>query len=161
MSNTPRTDAKYLLFKPEYGFAQYDSDDGKIRYTQYVESAHEASKEDWSEVAWFDLPAHTFIPATIYVNRLETSLAEKERVLDSATNIISFALDKDYYEKYQKFCAELEMVKSNLTQLQAVARVMYQELFNLHQESECESQCAAILAITTYTNLPDEVKGVE
>jgi hypothetical protein len=86
--------AKYILFKPEYGFAQYDPDCGKICYTQQVEAAHEAEKSDWSDVVT-DLEAHTFLPAQIYVSQIERHLAKSVEVMKDALDKIETNLD-DY-----------------------------------------------------------------
>lgn len=56
-----------------------------------------------------------------YVDVVDASFAAKlERERDEARTITGFALDKDYYEKYQKFCAELEIAKTERDQLRKV-----------------------------------------
>ena len=44
-------------------------------------------------------------------------VAKLEHERDEARNITSFALDKDYYTKYQNLCAELEVTKTERDQL--------------------------------------------
>jgi hypothetical protein len=82
-------DAKYLCFRPEYGFAQYNSDSGSICYTQIVSAAHEATKDDWSDVIGLDLTWHTFIPAEIWVSKLERTIETLKLISSELSEALS------------------------------------------------------------------------
>lgn len=93
--------------------------------------------------------------------QLETSLVEKERELKMET-----ACKAEIYSR-------ANIIESNLTQLQAVVRELAKQIpiedYNhpwLNEDMNtkihrCNSWEKMKSALTAYTNLPDEVKGVE
>jgi gamma-glutamyl:cysteine ligase YbdK (ATP-grasp superfamily) len=83
---------KYLCFRSEYGFAQYDENDDSIHHTQDLQSAHEATKEDWSDVIGPDLIHYQFTPANIYCERLKAALEATQQLQQ---RIVQLVEDRD------------------------------------------------------------------
>lgn len=82
---------KCLVFKPEYGFAQYNSNDGSIHYTQQFDAAHEATKDDWSDVIGFDLASCQFVPSQISFNRNKAELSNANHKLNHQRELVQKA----------------------------------------------------------------------
>ena len=71
-----------------------------------------------------------------------------------ARSVSSFALDQDFYEKYQRFCAELELCKAERDQLRKVCDEL-RWLCN-YADRDCSRQAAVIESYSQLHHVKDK-----